>query len=299
MVKCWLIYNGFLNNGEISQPVKWLYEKAIESNMQIVFKKNSELITVYKEGKIGILGYKKQDLPEYAIFWDKDVQLASTLEKSGIKLYNKAKAIEICDDKAMTYNILADHGIKMPKTIVAPKTYEKIGYNDNSYNKAILKEMHFPIIIKECFGSLGEQVYKANNEEEMQGILQKIGVKPHIYQEFIKCSEGRDVRVQVVGGKIIASMFRYNDRDFRSNVALGGKTRIYEPSEEMKKQALECCRIIGLDFAGVDFLIGENGEPILCEVNSNPNMQGLYECTGINTASYIIDYINKKAQGAL
>ncbi|MBR6729048.1 MAG: RimK family alpha-L-glutamate ligase, partial [Clostridia bacterium] len=47
-------------------------------------------------------------------------------------------------------------------------------------------------------------------------------------------------------------------------------------------------------FAGVDFLFGANGQPILCEVNSNAHFKNLYDCTGVNAAEYIIEYIDEK-----
>jgi len=166
-----------------------------------------------------------------------------------------------------------------------------IGYNDTTYLDQILEELKFPFVIKECYGSLGEQVYMASNEKEMKDILGKINTKPHIFQEFIESSKGRDIRIQVVGSRIISAMYRYNKCDFRSNIALGGTAKICVPTKEMEELALKSCKIIGLDFAGVDFLIGAENEPILCEINSNPNMIGLYESTGVNTAEHIIQYI--------
>ena len=50
-------------------------------------------------------------------------------------------------------------------------------------------------------------------------------------------------------------------------------------------------RPLGLDFAGVDILFGEEEEPILCEVNSNAHFKNIYDCTGINVADAIISYI--------
>ena len=50
-------------------------------------------------------------------------------------------------------------------------------------------------------------------------------------------------------------------------------------------------KAIGLDFAGVDILFGEQEEPIVCEVNSNAHFKNIYDCTGVNTADYILEYI--------
>ena len=47
---------------------------------------------------------------------------------------------------------------------------------------------------------------------------------------------------------------------------------------------------MGLDFAGVDILFGEDG-PVVCEVNSNAHMKNIYDCTGIDVSDFIIRYV--------
>ena len=63
------------------------------------------------------------------------------------------------------------------------------------------------------------------------------------------------------------------------------------PTEAQKAVALKACKAIGLDFAGVDVLFGENGEAIICEVNSNPHFESSYNCTGVDMSVNIIEHI--------
>jgi glutathione synthase/RimK-type ligase-like ATP-grasp enzyme len=49
-----------------------------------------------------------------------------------------------------------------------------------------------------------------------------------------------------------------------------------------------------LDFAGVDIMFGKQGEPVLCEVNSNAHFKNIYDCTGVNVADEIMEYILNK-----
>ena len=88
-------------------------------------------------------------------------------------------------------------------------------------------------------------------------------------------------------------MLRYNDHDFRANVALGGHTAAYTPNERETDMALKACRALKLDYAGVDLLRDAGGEPVLCEVNSNAHFKGIYECTGINAADAVIAHITE------
>ena len=104
---------------------------------------------------------------------------------------------------------------------------------------------------------------------------------------------GRDIRLQVVGDKVIAAMLRENKDDFRANLTNGGSATDYtdKVSAAWKQMALDACRVLNLDFAGVDILFGPDGEPVLCEVNSNAHFKNLFDCTGVNAAEAIIKHI--------
>ncbi len=85
-------------------------------------------------------------------------------------------------------------------------------------------------------------------------------------------------------------MKRQSETDFRANVTSGGTTEIYDPTLEERHLAIAATKAVGADFAGVDLLIGEHG-PIVCEVNSNPHIRSIYECTGVDVAIPMIDHI--------
>jgi gamma-F420-2:alpha-L-glutamate ligase len=57
--------------------------------------------------------------------------------------------------------------------------------------------------------------------------------------------------------------------------------------------AEKAASILGLDYCGVDVLIGPKGEPILCEVNSNAFIEGIEKVTGVNVASAYAHHIEK------
>ena len=137
-------------------------------------------------------------------------------------------------------------------------------------------------------------MYLVNNDTELRDIVSGIGSKPMLFQEFIKVSEGKDIRLQVVGGNVVTAMYRYSvTGDFRANISNGGSMQPYEPNEREIQLALKCCEILNLDFAGVDILFGEDEERYVCEVNSNAHFKNIYDCTGVNTAIAIIEYIKE------
>lgn len=231
-----------------------------------------------------------KEKPDFAIFWDKDIYLAERLEQNGIRLFNNARAVELCDNKILMYQTLAKANIKIPRTFIAPKTFEGLGYTDLAFLDKVSKEIGWPIVIKEAYGSFGEQVYLANNKEEAIEIIKRIGYKDFLMQEFIASSKGRDIRINIVGDQIVASMLRENKNDFRSNISSGGNGTKYEPDQEYAELAIKAAKALDLSFAGVDVMFGEDG-PIICEVNSNPQFASTLKATGINLADYLSNYI--------
>ena len=282
----WLIVNSFMNTSKFVS----LYEM-----LSLAFKKHNVELEIKKASDISLeVGQEIVSKPDFAIFWDKDIYLAERLEKSGVRLFNSKRAVLLCDNKILMYQALNEKGIKTPRTFIAPKTFEGLNYSDRSFLDKVIKEIGFPIVVKEAYGSFGEQVYLANDLIELNKIIDNIGYKDFLLQEFIASSRGRDIRINVVGNKAIISMLRENKNDFRSNISNGGTGSIYQPDKEFLALAVKAAEALGLDFAGVDVMFGEDG-PIICEVNSNPQFKSTLTATGINLADYIADYIIKNA----
>lgn len=287
-MKGWLVVNAFFELKKFDEIYRLLLCSAQKYGISLELKKTDELVEYASNG------FSKIILPDFVIFWDKDIYLAKLLENAGVRLFNSADAIEICDNKAKTSIVLSKNNIRTPRTIVAPKTFEGVGYTNKNFVKNAIESLKLPVVIKEVYGSFGQQVYLAETTDEAFDIVGKLGCKEFLIQEFIKESKGKDIRVNVVGGKVIASMLRENKEDFRSNITNGGTAFSYTPTQKECEIAISACRAVGLDFAGVDVLFGENGVPYICEINSNPHFKSTFGATGINLADYIMEYIGDK-----
>lgn len=281
----WLVVNGFLKNNKFNELTQLFLQAAKNNRIILQVKENKEYLADIDRGI--------EEKPDFVIFWDKDLLLAEYLELEGIPVYNSSRAIAICDDKRETHMALRKAGVPMPRTIMAPMTYEAVGFTSLDFISEIENRLKYPMIIKEAFGSFGEQVYKADDRETLLEILAQCNTEKLLFQEYIACSCGKDVRLQVVGEKVVAAMFRHSETDFRANITAGGKMDAYEPSEQERLLALQAARAVGADFAGVDLLFGEKG-PLVCEVNSNAHFKNLLDCTGVNTADEIFQYIQEK-----
>ena len=285
----WIVYNGFLPGRAFIDYAEMLQEAAIDLGHKPLLFSNDELIPVLSNS--AEQGIKEKVPPDAVLFTDKDIYLARQLEHEGIPVFNQADTIEVSDDKIKTYQLLHKNRVPIPKTISAPKTFGFHKAISSAFIKKLETELAYPLVIKEAFGSFGEQVYLIENREELIQKMNALAHVPYLFQEFIHSSFGEDRRVQVIGNQVITAMRRKSATDFRSNVTAGGSMAPHTPTDVEKQTAIQASQAIGADFSGVDVLKGKNGESIVCEVNSNAHIRNLYDCTGVNTAYDIIRYV--------
>lgn len=212
---------------------------------------------------------------------DLRASVVKQFELLGVPVLNSYDSILKAKNKLKTLQILSHYGIPLPRTIV-------IGKNDN-LREAIKKVGGAPVIIKSPFGSLGSGVMIVESFRAAQSAADFFGTRIVLIQEFVKESKGKDTRVFVVGGKVVAAMQRTAKKgEFRSNAALGGKGRPVDVPAEYAELAIKSAELLGLDMAGVDILDTKNG-PVILEVNSNPGFEELEAATGIDVAKAIVE----------
>ena len=285
MKRVLIIINGYGLASGIQHQVSRLQEEFSKRSVEVEIIKNTQVFAYIFEGNVSV------SLPkfDFVLYLDKDRYVAELLEKAGYKLYNSIESIIKCDDKMLTHICLANEGIKMPTSISSTLCYTDNGNRD--YLNPVIEKLGLPMIVKENYGSLGKQVYLANNYEELLEIENKLIHIPHIFQEFIESSRGKDYRIIVIGGKVVAYMKRENKNSYLSNLATGGTASKTELPKEYLDVAEKCAKILGLDYCGVDILEGPNKEPIVSEVNSNAFYEGIEKTTGINVAGCYVDYL--------
>ncbi|MEM7187065.1 MAG: RimK family alpha-L-glutamate ligase, partial [Bacteroidota bacterium] len=114
-----------------------------------------------------------------------------------------------------------------------------------------------------------------------------------VVQEYIAESEGCDLRVIVVDGKVVAAMKRQSKSgDFRSNLHRGGSAEVVALSHQEENLALRAAKALRLGVCGVDILQSSKG-PLVLEVNSTPGLEGIETTTGENVSEKIIRYIER------
>lgn len=227
----------------------------------------------------------------FVVYLDKDKYLGEMLEAAGLRLFNNARAVRLCDDKMTTYLALRKSGLILPETIPAPLCYTPNAKPNKEFLRKVGKELGFPLVVKKSYGSFGAGVRLVYGMSELEKTAEEFLHEPHFYQEFIGESRGRDIRVIVVGGRAIGAMERVaKEGEFRSNIELGGTGRKIALSEEYALAAVRAAETLGLDYCGVDLLETKDG-PVVCEVNSNAFFEGLEQTTGLDIAAVYAKHI--------
>lgn len=286
MKTCWIIYNGSLVNDKFLDQARLMAEAAQQLDVQPIIYKNFEVMMNLDE--------ELQNKPDFVIFLDKDILLATYLKNSGIPIFNDPEVIETCDNKAKQYIQLAKAQVPMPTTIIAPKVYPKFTIRESGYFENVLNTLGLPMIIKEGHGSFGMKVYLINTEAEFFEKVDELRGVDFVFQQFIETSRGRDIRVNIIGDEVVASMYRHSETDFRANITNGGRAEKVDLTNDQKEVAIRAAKAVGAEFAGVDLLFGPDEEPIVCEVNAAAHIRNLYNVTGINVGVQFIEYILKK-----
>ncbi|MEA4999263.1 MAG: RimK family alpha-L-glutamate ligase [Candidatus Limiplasma sp.] len=283
-----MVVNAFLRMTKFDELYGILSDAARGCGIRLSVRTNAELAPIVDSPAFDASMY------DFVLFWDKDIALATQLSQRGLPVFNSAESILRCDDKSLTYLTLRQAGIPMPRTILAPKTYPAFGYPDTGFVDQAAQALGFPLVLKECFGSFGQQVYLFQALEPLRQKVRELAGTPMLFQTMVQESLGRDVRVNVVGERVVASILRHSTNgDFRSNLTLGGVMEPYEPTADEANLALAAVRALGLTFAGVDVLFGADG-PLICEVNSNAHFKTTLTCTGVNMAVELLREIKSR-----
>ena len=288
----YIVYNGFWNPSGPPESATALVAAGAAQGVSLVATPNTAWIAAFDGDGVCVQGpFGKLGDGDTVLFWDKDTRLAHAMEAVGARLFNPARAVELCDDKLKTHEVLARAGLPMPRTLAAPMTYVRTDTPGCAvFWQQAAEQLGFPMVVKECFGSLGGQVYLARDAATLRRLTADMGAKAFLVQEFVAQSAGDDKRLYVVGGRVVAAMRRHAENDFRANIENGGDGYAYHPTDEEEKLAVTACRVLGLDFGGVDILDSQRG-PLLCEVNSNAHMAGITAASGVDVAGAIIQYI--------
>ncbi len=204
------------------------------------------------------------------------------LSERGIRVVNRARAIERSVDKSWTTGLLERAGLRVPDTVCADQLDAAI---------AAFRELGGDVIVKPLFGSMGLGMLRLTDEdlawrvfrtiERIQGVYYLQRTIPH---------DGSDIRAFVIGDRVAAVIER-SAPGWRTNVSRGGSARAITLSPALEAMALAAARAIEADYAGVDLLTARDGTTYVLEVNGIPGWEGLQQATGLDVAGTLLDML--------
>lgn len=203
---------------------------------------------------------------------------------------NDSQAIARARDKLRSLQLLSRAGIGLPVTGFAHSTKDINGLID-----VVGKP---PYIIKLLEGTQGVGVVFAETRKAAESVIAAFRLLDAniLVQRFVAEAGGADVRVFVVDGKVVAAMERIAaEGEFRSNLHRGGKARAVELSDNEIESSIAATHTLGLDVAGVDLLRSSEG-PLIIEVNASPGLEGIERASGVDVASTIIRFLERRKE---
>lgn len=288
-----------LSNGPGNYSTKRLKEEALRRGHEVEVIKYRDCYASIEQNNPTV-SYRGEDLKKFDAIIPRisanmtryGTAIVRQLEMQGIYSISSSIAINRARDKLRSSQVLARAGVGIPKTVVSRNTTDIDDLLDQLGGT--------PVIIKLARGTHGNGVVLAESKKAAKSVLQAFYLTNEdgtniLIQEFVKESAGTDIRVFVVGGRVIASMKRQSlDDDFRSNLHKGGEGTVVKLTEEERKMAVKAARAMGLNVAGVDMMRSDRG-PLILEVNASPGF-GIEKVTGRDVASPIIEYVELNAK---
>jgi RimK family alpha-L-glutamate ligase len=212
------------------------------------------------------------------------------IEDHGVLVMNSPRAIERSVDKFYTDALLHEAGLDTPETVVCETTADAL---------AAVRRFG-DAVVKPIFGSMGCGLVRVSDPDVAFRIVRALDqTRPVFYvQRYIE-HDGRDIRVFVVGGRVLGAIERRAlPGDWRTNVARGADAVPFELPVAWAQMAVRAAAAIGADYAGVDLLPTRDGRVVVLEVNGIPGWEGLQRATGLDVAGALAAHVESRVRAA-
>ena len=209
--------------------------------------------------------------------------VVNQLEVLGLPVLNGAYGISASRNKMRSLQLLAAAGVPVPRTVMA---------GDPSGLKEMAKLVGgVPVLVKLLSTSERSGVMICESLQSLEAALEAIvGLGQNVVvQQYLRGAKGRDLRVLVVGGEVVAAMRRSPQVGrFSRDLRRGARFEAAELPPAYARAAVEAARVLQLEVCAVDMLDVKGGARVF-EVNSSPSIKEAETACGVDAAGRIVE----------
>lgn len=212
--------------------------------------------------------------------------LLEQMELAGARLVNSPRAVRLCSDQFRCLQILAAAGLPVPpsRQVATPEAFDQ----------AVEELGGVPLVAKRPAGRQGRGVSLLDGPEKL-ALARHFLLKRRrglLLQGFIPPQGRRDLRLLMLGRELAAAVELEPPRgEFRANFHLGGRLAPFTPPAAVLDLARRAMQALGLEIAGLDLVLDQQGRPWFLEANYAPGFKGLEAATGLDIAGRMLDHV--------
>ncbi|MFC1408691.1 RimK family alpha-L-glutamate ligase [Streptacidiphilus sp. N1-12] len=214
--------------------------------------------------------------------------VATLAEASGLPVLNSARAINVCENKAVLRALLQAAGIPVPdfRLVLSRKDFGRA-----------LEELGVPVVLKPIFGGMGKRVTLIRDTDTADSVYDYVEDLGHAFEQACLVEPylagGTSVRCFVVGREVVAAAeFGSAGTDWRSNAALGNRSSAIGYDPEVVKIVDAVVAELGTGIYGIDLFRTDDGF-VVNEVNHAPAFRGVASATGADIPLTIGAYLQE------
>ena len=275
----------------IRHDEKMLMDAAERRGVELVPIDDRELVLPVHQPPRELLGFDA--FLERGISYTTSHYVTMALEAYGLRCVNPHAVLRNCGDKALTSLLLARHGVPTPRTYLA--------FEEESSMRAV-ESAGYPAVLKPVVGSWGRLIAKAPDRETALALLEHKRVLGSVQHSVTYAQEhvqkpGRDIRAFWIGDRVVAAIYRTNDKHFITNTAQGGRASNCGVTPEIQEICARAAAAVGGGVLAMDLMETPDGTLTCHEVNHTMEFKNSVAPTGVDIPGLILEYVVDVAKG--
>jgi ribosomal protein S6--L-glutamate ligase len=203
------------------------------------------------------------------------------IERSGTRVINPPRSLEIAIDKWLTLDVVRAQGIEIPHTVCCQTREAAMAAWKDCFRG--------DCVVKPIFGGEGRGIMRVTDPDMAWRVFSTLEqLRAVIYMQEFLPSQGYDLRLLVIDDAVFC-VRRENLTDWRTNAGRGGRFTEHSPTFEQVDLAFRAAKAVGTWMAGIDILPTSEGRNVILEVNAVPGWRATAEALQVDIARFTLE----------